>query len=81
MNLPVIDVTKTAIALHQGREKVVRREERPASAHNHGLAVRFMGKAYRRGSNTAGVTVTLRNESRAKPSAGARKENHLSVGV
>ena len=27
------------------------------------------------------VRVTLRNESRAKPCAGTRKENHLSVGV
>jgi len=50
MDLHVIDATETVTALHQGQEKVARREDRPASAHNHGLAIHLMGKAYRRGS-------------------------------
>jgi len=50
MDLHVIDATKTVTALHQGQEKVAQREDRPASAHNHGLAIHLMRKAYRRGS-------------------------------
>lgn len=50
MDLHVIDATKTVTALHQGQEKVAQREDRPASAHNHGLAIHLLRTAYRRGS-------------------------------
>mgnify|MGYP001160823889 FL=1 len=81
MNLPVIDVTKTAIALHQGREKVVRREERPASAHNHGLAVRFMGKAYRRGSINCAEYESRYGTSRERNRVLVRAKRTISAWV
>ena len=46
----VVDATPTVVALHQGRDKIARRDHRPASVHNNDLAIKHVGKAYRLGS-------------------------------
>jgi len=46
----VVDATPTVVALHQGRDKIARRDHRPASVHNNDLAIQYVGKAYRLGS-------------------------------
>ena len=79
MNLPSGRCHEDGDRLHQGREKVVRREERPASAHNHGLAVRCMGKAYRRGSINCAEYESHYGKSLSETVLVRRKENHLSV--
>ena len=82
MNLPVIDVTKTAIALHQGREKSRSPRRAPGErAANHGLAVRFMGKAYRRGSINCAEYESRYGTSRERNRALVRAKRTISAWV
>ena len=48
--IAVVDATLTVTAVHQGTDEIERRENRPASVHNHALAMKHMGRLYRLGS-------------------------------